>query len=334
MQKEIKNETGIIDGNGFLQLAGWSRKPLLRFDKYLCRNRLFLHERDSYVISDDNVTVFLSISEKGINAQIDALIFDRQNGTIEKKSLKKYMSFGSLDMPSSSKNGDTTFSSPRVGMNFSNTALKRYIRTEFVNLSKDKNLYINLTLEEDIPESFNVVIPDKDSRKGFFLRRFAPSMKVSGVVRLGGAEYILTSDNAKAFLDWQRYFTKSKCYYHALYADSKINGENFSLCLAGGFGDVKGVSDNCYFYKGEVFKLSQVKAYGTEEKTHKPWRFTESESGLDITFKPMLKGGHLMTETVGEKTFIFGSIYGKLNHSPSEIMEIDAMPAHLEFTVL
>ncbi len=334
MQREIKTETGILQSDGCVKAAGWSREPLLRFDKYLCKNRLSLFERDCFVINDENVTAILSISERGINAQIDALIFDRNKGTIDKKSLKKYMSFGSLDMPSSSKNGDTTFSSPRVGINFSNTALKRYIRTEFVNFNKDKNLYINLMLEESISQSFNVILPKKESRKDFFLRRFAPSMKVSGVIRLGGAEYNLSADTATAFLDWQRYFTKGKNYYHALYADSEILGDKFSLCLAGGFSDFKDVSDNCYFYKGELNKLSHVKAYGSEEKAHKPWRFTEETSGLDIVFKPLLKGGHLMAERVGDRYFIFGSLYGSLNHSPSETLKIDAMPAHLEFTIL
>ncbi len=334
MQREIKNEVGIIDSEGYVKSSAWSRQPLLRFDKYLIKNRLSFYERDSYVISNENVTVILSIAERGINGEIDALIYDKNTGSIEGKRLKKYMSFGSLDMPSSSKNGDTTYSSPRVGMNFSNSALKRYIRCEYVNLSKDKNLYINLMLEESIPESFNVLIPDKDSRKGFFLRRFLPAMKVSGVVRLGGAEYNLTSETATAFLDWQRCFTKSKAYYHALFCDTKINGENFSLCLAGGFGDVNSIPDCAYTYKGEVTKLSRVKAYGDDEKAHKPWKFTESDSQMEILFKPTLKNGHLMTRSIGDRTYIFGSLYGKLNHTPSETIIIDAVPAHLEFAVL
>lgn len=334
MQNEIKTETAVFEQSGLVKNPGWSRLPLFTFDKSLCKNRFSLCERDSYMISNDEVSVYLSIAENGVTAEVTAIIADHIRGTIDARTLKKYMSFGRLDMPSSSKNGDVTFTDARVGMNFSNTALKRYIRCEFVNFCKDKNLYINIMLEDTIGESLNVLIPAKQNKRGFFLKRFLPSMSASGVVRCGGAEYNLKADSTVAFLDWQRFSIGDKAYYHALYADTVIDGRKFSLCLAGGLGDPSLGSENCYFLDGVVHKFASVKAEGSEERPDKPWHFTAGSSAMDIIFRPEIKSGRLLSQKCGHKNIIFGKLYGNIKQIGTEKITLDAVPAHIEFTLV
>ncbi len=334
MQNEIKTETAVFDESGFVKNPGWSRLPLFTFDKSLCKNRLSLCERDSYLIANEEVSIYLSIADMGINSEVTAVVADHVRGTIDARTLKKYMSFGRHDMPSSSKNGDVTFTDARVGMNFSNTALKRYIRCEFVNFCKDKNLYINVTLEDTIDESLNVLIPTKHNKRGFFLKRFMPSMSVSGVVRCGGAEYNLKAETTTAFLDWQRFSINDKAYYHALYADSVIDNRKFSLCLAGGLGDPAQGSENCYFLDGVVHKFASVKAEGSEERPDKPWRFTAGSNAMEIVFRPEIKAGRLMSQKCGNKNIIFGKLYGNIKQIGTEKITLDAVPAHLEFTLV
>ena len=169
MQNEITKESDILSPSGQVQNPGWSRKPVFNFDKSLCKNRLSLHERDSYLIADDKVSIYLSIAENGLNSQISAIVADHVTGDIDSRTLKKYMSFGRLDMPASSKNGDVTFTDARVGMNFSNTTLKRYIRCEFVNFSKDKNLYKTLCLRTPSTRASTFLFPLKTRQKAFTL---------------------------------------------------------------------------------------------------------------------------------------------------------------------
>lgn len=335
MQNEITRESNILSENGQVQNPGWSRKPVFIFDKSLCKNRMNLHESDSYLIADNKVSVYLSVAEKGLNSQVTAIVADHITGNIDSCTLKKYMSFGSLDMPASSKNGDVTFTNARVGMNFSNTALKRYIRCEFVNFSKDKNLYINIMLEDTIDESLNVLVPVRNESKGFYLRRFMPAMKASGVVRCGGAEYKLNPETAVAFLDWQRYNTKNTSNHHALYADTKLeDGHKFSLCLAGGIGDHSRGSENCYFLDGIIHKFASVKALGNEEKPDKPWTFTAGSSAMEITFRPEIKAGHLMGQKCKDKFIVFGKLFGYIKQLEKEKILLDAVPAHLEFSII
>ncbi len=333
MQNEYKSEKNIFDTSGLLQAAGWSRNPFLLFDKSLCKNRFTLTERDSYMIANEDVSIYLSIAEKGVSAEVTAVIADHNTGTVDARTLKKYMSFGHLDMPSSSKNGDVTFTDARVGMNFSNTALKRYIRCEFVNFCKEKNLYINIMLEDTIDESLNVVIPEKNNRRGFYLKRFMPSMKASGVVRCGGAEYNLSADKTTAFLDWQRYSLKDKAYHHGLYADWTVNGRPFSLCLAGGIGVPSQGSENCYLLDGTVHKFASVKAEGKEERPDKPWRFTAGSDAMEVIFRPEIKAGHLMSYKNRDKMIIFGKLTGYIKQIGTERIALDAIPAHIEFTL-
>lgn len=331
MQTEIKTESNIYTADGQIQNFGWSRKPVWSFDKTMCKNRLLLHERDSYLIANDKVSIYLSVEENGISASATAIITDHVNSTLEYCTRKKYMSFGSLDMPYSSKNGDVTFTDTRVGMNFSNTALRRYIRCEFVNFSKDKNLYINISLENTIDESLNTLIPIKGHKKDFYLKRFMPAMRASGVVRCGGAEYNLNAEDTFAFLDWQRYATHDKSYYHALYANTVIDGKQFALCLAGGIGSPEAGGENCYFLDGNLYKFASIKAEGSEDRPDKPWKFTAGSSAMEITFRPEIKSGRLMCKKTKNKTIIFGKLYGYINRHDAQRIAIDTVPAFLEF---
>ena len=333
MQREILGEKNIFDESGKVSCAGWSRKPDFVFDKTLCKNRFTLNERDSYLITGDGAAIYLSIAEKGINSEVTAVIVDLNIGEQDFRTLKKYMSLGKLSMPASSKNGDVTFTDTRVGMNFSNTALNRYIRCEFVDFCKEKTLYINLELKERIDESFNILIPAKDNPKSFFLKRFLPAMSASGVVRCGGAEYNLNKDHTFALLDWQRFSLSQKACYHALYANTEIEGHQFALCLAGGVGDTSLGTENCFFLDGKIHKFASVKAIGKEERPDKPWKFSAG-SALELTFKPSIKSGKLLSVNTGGKTLVFGELYGYIKQIDTDRLMLDAVPAHMEFSII
>lgn len=334
VQREILNEKSIFDASGKVSCAGWSREPNFHFDKSLAKNRFTLNEKDSYLITGDGAAIYLSVAEKGINAEVTAVIIDLNSGEQDFRTLKKYMSLGRLSMPASSKNGDVTFTDTRVGMNFSNTALNRYIRCEFVDFCKEKTLYINLELKENPCESLNIMIPSKNNPKSFFLKRFMPYMSATGVVRCGGAEYNLTKEDSFAYLDWQRYSLSEKSCYHALYANTEINGRQFALCLAGGVGDTSLGSENCFFLDGEIHKFASVKATGKEERPDKPWKFTAGSSAMELTFKPSIKSGKLLCVTTGGKTLVFGELYGYIKQIDTERLLLDAVPAHMEFSII
>lgn len=333
MQREITNEKNIFDSSGKICCAGYSRKPDFIFDKSMAKNRFTLNERDSYLFVGDGAAIYLSVAEKGINSEVTAAIVDLNTGEQDFRTLKKYMSFGKLSMPASSKNGDVTFTDTRVGMNFSNTAINRYIRCEFVDFYKEKTLYINLELKEEPCDSLNILIPSKENPKNFFLKRFLPGMRASGVIRCGGAEYNLSKESSFAYLDWQRYSLSEKSYYHALYANTEIGGRQFALCLAGGVGDTSNGTENCFFLDGELHKFASVKAEGKEERPDKPWKFTAG-SALELTFKPSIKSGKLLCVTTGGKTLVFGELYGFIKQIDTEKLVLDAVPAHLEFSII
>ena len=333
MQREITTEAKVYEADGRVSTGGWCRDTLINFDKSLCKNRFTLNERDSYLIVNSDAAIYLSVAEKGVNAEVSAAVVNLSTGEQDFRTLKKYMSFGRLDMPSSSKNGDVTFTDTRVGMNFSNTALNRYIRCEFVDFCRDKNLYINLEISESDSESFNILLPGKSNPKSFFLKRFAPFMKASGVVRCGGAEFNFSKDDSFAFLDWQRYSLSDKSCYHALYANSRIPSGDFALCLAGGVGNTTNASENCYFLDGKIHKFASVKALGNEEKLHKDWKFTAGSNAMELTFKPMIRGGKLLSFKLGGKTIVFGELFGYIKQVDTERIVLDAVFSHMEFTM-
>ncbi|MBQ9742891.1 MAG: DUF2804 domain-containing protein [Ruminococcus sp.] len=334
MQSEITKITDVFDSSGQVSTVGWSKQPVFVLDKSHCKKRMSFYERDSYMITNDRVSIYLTVSENGANSEISIVIADHETGNIDSRTLRKYMSFGKLDMPATSKNGDVTFADTRAGVNFSNTALKRYIRCDCVDFSDDKNLYINIALEEGTDESLNTLIPAKKNKRNFYLKRFLPALRPSGVVRCGGAEYTFTPEDSFAFLDWQRCLMNDKSCHHGLYADTRINGHQFSLCLAGGIGNTFKGSENCYFYDGKIHKLASVKADGNDDKLDKTWHFTAGSSALDITFRPEIKGGHLMAQKCASKTIVFGRLQGTIQQYDTDPVVLDAVPAHIEFSMI
>lgn len=334
MQHEIKSEKNIFNENGNVIVAGWSKSPIFKYDKDFCKaSRLKLNEKDSYYIESQEMGLYLSVAEYGINTYITATLVEFESGIISTSCVTKLFTAGRSNLPLSSCNGDVTYADNRVGINFSNTSIKRFIKCDFINFADGKNLYVNLALCEKYDDSLNVMIPFAKNKKSFFLKRFLPCLSVTGVIRCGGAEYNLNENNSTAYLDWSRYAVSGRAFYHALYSNWNLNGKPFAICLAGGVGNATHGNENSFFYDGVMHKLASLKATGSEEHLDKPWKFQAGTSVMDINFKPLIKNGKLMSVDSDKRSMIFGTISGVISQIDLEPIKIDSLPAHMEFTM-
>lgn len=337
MQYEVKKAQPLLSEKGTVISVGWSKTPNFVYDKDFCKMSVFKRkERDCYYISNHDVGLYISVAEHGMKAVISAALVIFKEGIIYSNTVTKPFALGNISLPLSSQNGDTSYADNRLGISFSTSAAKRFIKCDFIDFCEGKNLYVHLNLEERFRESdsLNVVIPYSENKRYFFLKRFLPSLRVSGVIRFGGFEFNLEEHNSNAYLDWSRFGVPGKAFYHAIYADGFVNGKNFALCLAGGLGNTSKGNENCFFYNGKIHKLAGIKASGNEEFLDKPWRFQAGTSVLELTFEPMIKKGRLLSTDCDRRSIVFGHISGTINHLDLEPIFIDKIPAHMEFTLL
>ena len=334
MQNEITADANLFSPDGSVEAVGWSKQPYLNYDKDYCKiPSIKLSERDCYYIHNDEMGLYLAVAVYGMTAQITATLINFDDGIINTSTVVKRFATGSVKMPLSSKNGDVTYADNRIGINFANTAVKRYLKVDFINFADGKNLYVNVAISDKNKPSINSSVNFGEKHKrNFFIKRFMPSMSVSGVIRCGGAEYNLSDENSCAYLDWSRYCTPDKTFYSALYADGFIGDKRFAICITSGLTDNYSDIENCFFYDGSMYKISAVKMEGSEEHLDRIWKFECSQIGLKLIFEPTVVESKCMSVDCDRRSMVFGTISGiiELGTVPIEIFEV---PAHMEFTI-
>lgn len=340
MQYEIKKEQSILNEKGTVVSAGWSKKPVFFYDADFCKiPRYKFKERDCYYINNEELGLYIAVAKYGFSLVISACLIIFEEGIIYSNTITRPFSFGKVSFPSSSVNGDTAYAENRLGINFANTSSKRYIKCDFIDFAQGKNLYVNLSLEEKHDESLNINIPFNKNKYYFFLKRFLPSITVSGEITFGGYQFNLNRANSSAYLDWSRFGIPNKAIHYSLYANDPVNGRDFSLCLAGGVGNVANANENCYFYNGIIHKLSTIEALGSEERLDKIWKFKSKPSPnnlntMELIFKPKVHNGKLLVTDCDKRKLVFGSIKGIINESTINEILIEDLPAHMEFALL
>ena len=157
-----------------------------------------------------------------------------------------------------------------------------------------------------------------------------PCYTAQGAIKLGGIEYSLKENTARAYIDKTRYFKPREHQYQRLSADCMLGGKRFSLNLASRVGDNRYGNENCFFYDGKLEKLSHIDIKFTPKRIDRPFYFRGGTSALDITFKPFTLKGKAMRAEMGNTTVLFGRLFGSINRVDFEKpLELDNAQAHL-----
>ena len=333
MQREIKESCTVFEQNGEVHNAGWARRAVFEYNNEMSRTNGKHGEFDCYFISNSEVSLYLSVENHGKEFAIKIAVADlKRGGVISDCVIKKFVLFKN-ELPESGSKGELFYTDKRVQLQLTNTTDGRILKCDFIDFGGLKNLYFNISLKKQGGESLNELAPFERDRRYFYLKRFAPKFVASGVIRVGGLEYSLNENTARAYFDWTRFSKPRKHNYQRLSADCILDNKRFSLCLASRVGDNRFGNENCFFMNGRLEKLSQINVKGTNGRLDRPWFFTAGISALDITFKPFTVKGEPMTAVMDKTTVIFGRLYGHIKRVDYDNpIVLDNAQAHMIFS--
>lgn len=294
MQKEITAPGPLLDTRGRLGEAGYSKTPLLEYDRGSVKaGRLRIKEWDYYLVCNEHYAVALTVSDNGYMGFISASLVDFDRVYHHTASVTTLLPRGSFHMPKSSCNGDVSFSSEQCSVSFKNTEQGRRLLCEFKNFKDGKPFTADILLTDEPEHSMNIAIPFPRAKRAFYYNRKINCMQASGRAEFNGGVYEFKPDSAFGTLDWGRgVWTYSNTWYWSSMS-GLYKGVPFGFNLGYGFGDTSHATENMLFYNGQARKLGRVvfnipKNRDGQYDYLKSWVIGTDDDALHMTFTPIL----------------------------------------------
>lgn len=328
MYKEYFETTSVFDKNGSIVPFGWSKEPIFFFNKInSSASMLRSRETDTYCIVNSRLCLTISIANLGMYGVISGMIIDFDTFRLGSKAVKKLLPFVKFRMPETSLSGDVAYNDNQIGVKFSKAGTKRYLKCEFLDFDNNRNLYFNIEIDQEKIESMNIAMPISGSKTSYFIKRFMPQMKATGIVRFGGNEYNLDKEPTTAYLDWTRISVPNKINYNQLVAEGVIRRSKVTVHFSGGISEESEGIENCIIVDGKIIKLGSVKVKGHRKELRSNWKFQDKDNNIYVEFIPSTKGGGSLYTKNDKKNIVYGSVYGHIIGENGKIIKIDGFDA-------
>jgi len=289
MQNQFTKKQKLLNEAGCLNEAGFAYKPLLEYNRSeIAASKWRIKEWDYYAILNPEYGVALTVADLGYTGMVTLVFFDFKNPFVQMKTKLVWFPFGAFKMPSSSKEGNVSFSSDELKVEFIKEKGKRFLKGYAKAFFNENDLTIDLELTEANDDTMVIATPWKENKKAFYYNQKINCMPSSGSVSLGNQTYPFLKDSSYAVLDWGRgvWTYKNTWYWSSLSAN--VNGKRVGFNLGYGFGDTSNATENMIFVDGKATKLDQV-TFELNHKNHmEPWTFKDNEGKLNLTMTPIL----------------------------------------------
>lgn len=292
MQNEIIEKTNLLDENGNIANAGFSKKFLYVYNKRNIKKRKTrLKEWDYYYISNDKFALCLTIADMGYIGSISAsVVYFVEKTQITKSSIALF-TMGKFGLPVSSENGDVIAKNKNVYFEFLNDNGYRKLKGTFPNFKDKHNLDFEIEITQPPEESMVIATPFKKN-KHFYFNQKINCMTANGYFYIGNEKYSFDKTNSLATLD----FGRGVWTYDNTWKWASLQGYNdktkFGFNLGYGFGDTSKATENMLFYNGSSHKLDQVLFDIPQSQNKKDymgeWQIYDNQSRLKLSFTPFL----------------------------------------------
>ena len=218
MQREIFEPCNIFEENGAVMQAGWSRTPVfIRNDKN--GKSVAKHcEREIIFVNNGEVSLYLAVENYVKELNIKIAVADLKHGGVISDSINKKLRFSKVELPCDENSGEFFFEDKGVTLKLTNTIDGRYIRCAYREFGGFDDFYCNIFLKRNIIENLNALAPFERNRKYYYFKRFMPCYTAQGAIKVGGIEYSIIENTARAYIDKTRYFKPREHSYQRLSA--------------------------------------------------------------------------------------------------------------------
>ncbi len=293
-QREITAQGKLLDPQGRLTTAGWSRQPVLdcnlenaQFYKLRFLQALRMKRWDYYAIFTPTHFFSFTVSDIGYLGMIFAYVVDFANQHYHEETVAVPFARGVL-LPRNSTEGQSHFDNGRVKLDFRAEAGKRTLSVNWPGF-EGADLSAEVT-PSMLPahESMTIVIPIEQKR--FYYNRKINCMPAEGWVNYKGQRYELDSANTLGGLDWGRgVWAYDSFWVWASSSGFLPDGRTLGLNMGYGFGDTSAASENAMILDGRIHKLARVDFSYDPKDFMKPWTMRSPDGRLDLTFEPFLE---------------------------------------------
>lgn len=301
---EIKKPCELLNSDGELNFAGFSKKMLLKYDRNKIKaGKLRIKEWDYYLIHNNDYAIALTIADNSYMGMLSASIIRFKEKKEKTSSIITLLPKGKLNediksnthiqMPSNSSSGDIVVKNKKCDIRFVFEGKNRRLTCKFPNFEDNKLLEVDFLLSKEPKESMVIATPFKEKRTAFYYNQKIVGFKAEGYAKLGDELIEFKKENTLALLDWGRgvWTYKNTWYWGA--GMQEIDGKLFGFNIGYGFGDTSSATENMLFYDGKAHKLEDVTFNIPKDKNGKddflsPWTFTSSDKRFEMKFTPIL----------------------------------------------
>ncbi len=292
MQTELTQAGNLLDPNGRLTQAGWSRQPLLvcnlehaRFYSLRLLQRFRMKRWDYYAIFTPGRFFSATIADLGYAGNIFVYTLDYATGSLHEEGLVIPLGRG-IVLPRNSTAGDAHFADGRLSLDFRVTPTGRSLSVKWPGFDGGRGIQADIQLHCPAEhESMTIVIPIGARR--FYYNHKINCMPAEGKLRYGDISEELNPAECLGSLDWGRGVWEYRSFWNWASASGFLpDGRRVGINLGCGFGDTSAATEDALILEGRLHKLGAVKYDYTSGDYMRPWRFTDREGRLELEFTP------------------------------------------------
>lgn len=292
-QIELASPGPLLNPDGSLAQVGWCRRPLLdcnleaaRFYPRLLRplQRLRIKRWDYYALFTPQRFFSATVADLGYAANVFVYTLDFASGRLHEEGL--VLPASAVTLPRGSEFGETLYEGRAGRICFRVTGSARQIEVDWPAFDSGKGIRANLRL--DCPpghESMTIVIPIPPRR--FYYNTKINCMPAQGMLQYGDISESVLPTQSLASLDWGRGVWEYRSFWNWASASGFLpDGRTIGLNLGQGFGDLSAAGENALILDGRIHKLGALRWDYTSGDYTKPWRFSDTEDRVNLTFTP------------------------------------------------
>ena len=296
--------------DGALSACGWATQLELAYDRTRIKAPGWrIKEWDYYLVNDGAYAVALTLSDLGYLGLVSASVIDFAQAAYKTTSVITPFPLGRFRLPSTSREGISSFENGRVSFRFEAGNGERRLHARFAQFDGDDDLVFDAVLSDEPEDTMVIATPWAEDPLAFYYNQKIVAIRARGSFKKGLLVHGFAPDDSFGLLDWGRgVWTRDNTWFWGVakgwqdgQGGARPGSHCFGLNLGYGFGDTSAASENMAFVDGTCHKLHRVD-FGVPEKPAgadarkvadrydllAPWHVTDDEGRLDLTFTPLL----------------------------------------------
>ncbi|MFX1517169.1 MAG: DUF2804 domain-containing protein [Promethearchaeota archaeon] len=332
-QNEITNPSNLFNEDGSLFQRGWTRKPILTYNKkHIGKRWTRIKEWDHFSILSKQFGLQLTIGDIGYLTQMSYVWLDFENKKRYDKGTFKFFTKSKLLPLSSLIDSHIEFPTKKFKATILKQNEKRILSLEDPSFQK-KGLKGTISLNDDPSMDNTVVVTGyKDDPRLFYYNHKINYMPAEGSITIGDKTYIFDPDSSFALMDWGRGIWPYRTHWLWGSACGIVNDIPVAFNIGYGFGDLSTHTENIIFYNGKAHKIDEVNFHHENRDPTRPWTFTSNDDRFNMILKPLLP--HREKLNFGlislNSSLLHGLYSGFIVLDTGEKIEIEEMLGHAE----